>query len=98
MPPINRQVIEHGSDVAGGKELRIGGWALRYVRRRIAPGVEHNAPISPPEVPQLRFPTSEVACEFVHEDQRPARSGFLVVEPDPVFCNGVRHACHLSTT
>src|SRR5712691_930182 len=96
MAPINRQMIEHSSDVVGGKGLRIGGWALRYVRWRIAPRVECNAPISPPEVPQLRFPTSNVACEFVHEDQRPARPGFFVVEPDPVLCNGVRHACHLS--
>src|SRR5690348_9593255 len=98
MPPINRQLIEHGSDVVGGEGLRIGGWAFRYVRWRITPGVERNAPISPPEVPQLLFPTSEVAREFVHEDQRPARSGFFVVEPDPILCDGVRHACHLSTT
>src|SRR5580765_643242 len=95
MPSINCQVIEHGSDVVGGKGLRISGWALRYVRWRITPCIEHSASISPSEVPQLRFPTSEVTCEFVHEDQRPARSGFFVVEPDPVFCDGMRHACHL---
>src|SRR5579863_5016558 len=98
MPLINRQVIEHGSDVVGGKDLRIGGGALRYLRRRITPGVERNTPISPSEVPKLRFPTSEVAREFVHKDQRPARSGFFVIEADAVLCDGVRHACHLSTT
>src|SRR6266849_2536281 len=81
MPLVDRKVIEHGLNVVGGKGLRIGGGALRHVRWRITSGVERNAAIAPAEVPQLRFPTSEIACEFVHEDHRPARSGFFAVEP-----------------
>jgi hypothetical protein len=61
-------MIEHGPDVVDGKRLRIGGWGFRYVRWRIPAGIERNAPVSPPEVPQLRLPASEVAGEFVHED------------------------------
>src|SRR6266852_5187106 len=82
MPPVDREVIEHGFNVVGGKGLRIGGGALRHIRWRITSGVKHNAAIAPAEVPQLRFPTSEIACEFVHDDHRPADSGLLTVELD----------------
>src|SRR5579863_3317182 len=91
--PVDRKVIEHGFNVVGGKGLRIGAGAFRHVRWRITPGVEHDAAIAPAEVAQLRFPTSEIACEFVHEDQRRARSGFFAVQPDPVLCDRVRHVC-----
>src|SRR5579862_818912 len=92
MRPVDRKMIEHGLNVARGKGLRIGRGALGHVRWRITSGVERNAAIAPAEVPQLRFPTSEIACEFVHEDHWPARSGFFVVKPDPVLCDGVGHA------
>jgi hypothetical protein len=42
-------------------------------------------------VSQLRFPASEIASEFVHEDDRRASSDFLVEEPDPVVGERVRH-------
>src|SRR6266851_1458193 len=91
MSPVDREVIEHGPNVVGGEGLRIRGGALRHIRWRITSGVKHNAAIAPSEVPQLRFPTSEIAREFVHEDHRPARSGFLAIEADPVLRDRIRH-------
>ena len=88
---LDLQVIEDGLDVVRCERLRIGSRALRHVRGRIASGVEGDATIEPGEAPQLGLPTSQVAREFVHEDHRPACSGFLIVEADAVGCGRAGH-------
>src|SRR6516162_3620037 len=88
---VDSEVIQHGFNVVSGKGLRIRSGTLWYVRWRITSCVERNRAISPAKMSQLRFPASEIASEFVHEDNRHASSDFLVEEPDPVACDRVRH-------
>src|SRR5215472_14417811 len=79
---VDAQVIEHCLDVVGGQGLRIRRGALGHIRWRITASVERNGTVAPAKVSQLQLPTSKVACEFVYEDQRRARSGLFVEEAD----------------
>src|SRR5579871_6100593 len=78
-------MVEHGEDIVGRACLRIGGDAFRHVRRRKAPRVIRNGAIALAEMPHLRLVATQVAREFVHEDHRMARSGFLEIEADAVI-------------
>src|SRR6516162_7054500 len=84
-------MIEQCEDIVGGARLRVGGDVLWYVRRRKAARVEGNRAITLSEIPNLRLKAAQIAGEFMNQDQRMARSGFLEIEAHPVVRCGVRH-------
>src|SRR6218665_564611 len=75
------QCIHHRSDVVGRGRLRIALHILRHVRR----------PIAARAVTHLWLPTAVVTAELVHEHDRRAIAGALVVEANAVAGTGVAH-------
>ena len=88
---VDLQAVEHGADVVAGARLGIAIDALRHVGRRKAAGIVGDAAIAPPEVPELGFPRSAVACEFMHEHDRDAGADLLVEELHAVVGGDVGH-------
>src|SRR5436309_14637028 len=88
---LEAQMIEHRSDVGGGAPLGIGDLACRHLRRRITSGVECDAAVAPAEMSHLRLPAAMIPGEFVHEDQRSAGTGLLIVKgiPSSVMASGM---------
>src|SRR5882672_1604248 len=82
---LDAQMIGYRSDIVGGTCLGIGYVAFGHIRRRITSGIECNAAIAPAEMPDLRLPTALVPGEFVHEDQRRAGTGLLIVKTNSVL-------------
>ena len=77
--------------VVGGAALRIGSLTFRYVGGWIAPRVERNAPVAQAEMPHLELPAPMIPGEFVHEDQRCAGAGLLIVKANFVVGHGKWH-------
>ena len=74
------EAAQHAGDVVGRDVLGIGGDVAGHVRWRKAARVIGDAAISSGEIADLRLPASVVAGIFVHEQNRIARAGFLIVE------------------
>ena len=91
MRPLDASRSDDGSDVVGGVVLGVGRTFLGNIRRWVAPCAVGHAPVPPGEEPDLRFPAPVVASELVDENDREARSGLLVVQPDTVVVR-VGHA------
>src|SRR6218665_2064325 len=85
------QCIHHRSDVVGRGRLRIALHILRHVRRPIAARAESHALVAAREVTHLWLPTAVVTAELVHEHDRRALAGALVVEANAVAGTGVAH-------
>src|SRR5438034_343074 len=88
---LEAQMIEHRSDVGGGAPLGIGDLACRHIRRRITSGVECDAAVAPAEMSHLPLPAAMIPGEFVHEDQRRAGTGLLIVKANSVVGHGKWH-------
>ncbi len=93
MGALDAEVVEHRGDVVRGATLRVLRRVLRHGGGRVAAGVEGNRPAALAEVPQLRLPASQVAGKLVHEDDRGAGAGFLIIKRHMVVRGGVRHGC-----
>src|SRR5271154_2915402 len=89
------QFVEHGADVVAGAILRIARRIFRHLRGRVAAGVVGDAAIAPPEIAHLAFVTAIVVGEFVDENDRRSRAGFLVIEADAVIGRQLWHRCPL---
>ena len=63
----------------------------RHVGRRIAALAEGDAAMGAGEVPHLRLPGAPVAGIFMHEDDRRAAAGLLIIQPDAVPRADMRH-------
>ena len=85
------QRIEHPPDVVAGARLRVFLASVGHVGRRIAARVEGDAAIAPREEPQLGLVAAVVAGKFVHEDDRVAGAGLLVIKADAVIGGDVGH-------
>ncbi len=85
------EVAQHLGNVVDGDAPGIFAARGRHVRRRIAARVECNATIATGKKPQLRFPAAGIARELVHENQRHAFAGLVVMKPGLVAGNGVGH-------
>ena len=78
--PRDAQVVEDALDVVDGALLRVRGGIVGHVGGRVPAGVEGDAPVAPGEEPHLQMPAPRIPRELVDEDERRARSRFLVVE------------------
>src|SRR6218665_37648 len=85
------QCIHHRSDVVGRGRLRIALHILRHVRRPIAARAESHALVAARGGTHLGLPTGVVTAELVHEHDRRAIAGALVVEANAVAGTGVAH-------
>ncbi len=85
------QRIEHAADVVARARLRVALDILGHVGGRIAARVVGDAAVAAREVAQLRLPAAVVAGELVHEHDRRAAAGLLVVELDAVVGGKLRH-------
>ena len=85
---VDPQMIEHRGDVVRRPGLGVFRHIVRHVRRRIAARGVGDRPVSLAEMPHLGFPGAVVAGEFMHEDDRRARTAFLVVQADAVIGGG----------
>ncbi len=85
------QVVQHGGDVVRGAGLGVACRIVRDIGRRIAARGVADRAVALAEMPHLRFPGAVVAGEFMHEDQRRAGAGFLIVQADPVIGRGEGH-------
>ncbi len=88
---VDLERIEHGADVVARPVLRIEFDLARHVRGRIAAGIVRDAPIGAAELAELRLPGAHVAGKFVHEDDRRARPGLLIVQLDLIVRRQMRH-------
>src|SRR5262245_56657524 len=70
----------------------------RHVRRRITPCIVSDALIAAGKIANLRFPRTIVAGEFMHKDDRNARSAVLIVEFHAVVGSQMRHRCPLCSS
>ena len=76
--------VEHAADVVARARLRVALEVLGHVGGRIAARVVGDAAVAAREVAHLRLPAAVVAGELVHEDDRRAAAGLLVVQLDAV--------------
>ena len=88
---VDLQAVEHAADVVAGARLGIAGRVLRHLGGRPASRIEGDATVAPREIAHLRLPAAIVACELVHEDDRRAAAGLLVIELDAVVGGKVGH-------
>jgi len=89
--PLDAQMIEQQSYVVGSASLRIGDLACWHIRRRITSGVECDAPVASAEMSHLCLPAAMIPGEFVHENQRRAGTGLLIVKANSVVGHGEWH-------
>ena len=87
----NAEPVEHGADVVAGAILRIALRVLRHIRGRITAGVVGDAAVTAREIADLRLEAATVVGKLVDKDNRGARPGFLVIEPDAVIGGDVWH-------
>src|SRR5439155_14013574 len=85
------QPVEHVTDIVARPFLRIARPVLGHVRGRIAARVEGDAAVAAREKAQLRLVTAAVAGEFMHEHNRVAGAGLLVIEADAVIAGHMGH-------
>ena len=88
---IDLQMIQHRSDIIRGAGLRVFRHVLRHVGWRVAARSVGDRTIALAEVAHLRLPRAVVASVFVHENDRSAAAGFLVVQADAIVSLGVWH-------
>ena len=93
---VDLQRIQHRADVVAGARLRIHGHVLRHVGGRPAARIEGDASVAPREIAHLRLPAAVVAGKLVHEHDRHAAAGFLVVELHAVVGGEMGHRCYRS--
>ena len=91
MRPIDRQVVEHRRNVVRRPSLGIFRHIVRHLGRRITPRGIRNRSVPLAEMPHLRFPRAMVAGELMHEYDRNAGAGFLVVQANAVVGAGKWH-------
>src|SRR6266567_4380646 len=89
---VDLERIDDRLDVITCALLRVSFAVVRHVGGRIAAGIERDAAIAAAEIAHLRFPGPAVACEFVDEDDRDARSDLLVKELHAVVGGEMGHA------
>ena len=88
---VDAETVERLGDVGDRPGLAVHREVVGHVGRGIAPGVERDAAVTAAEIPHLLLPGTAVAGKFVHEHDRRARPGFLVVEADAVASGEVGH-------
>src|SRR6185369_1378540 len=74
------EMLQHGGDVVAGMILAVEQRILRHLRRRVAARRVGDASALAREISQLQFPLAMIRAVFVHEDDRMAGAGFLVVK------------------
>jgi hypothetical protein len=88
---VDLEMIEHRDRVVAEIFIAVDVRGSRHVRRRIAARGIDDAAMLAREMPHLRLPAAVVAGEFVHEQNRRAAAGFLVIEAHAVFRQGMGH-------
>jgi hypothetical protein len=91
---VDRKMIEHGDRIAHHVLVAVGGRIGWHVGRHIAARRIGDAAVALAELAHLRLPAAIVGGEFVHEQDRHALPGFLVVELHIVATDRVRHGRH----
>ena len=88
---VDLEMIHHGDHVVAEVLVAVGRRIGRNVGGMIAAERERHAAIAPREVAHLRLPGAPVAGELVHEDERRAGAGFLVMQAHVVAGRGEGH-------
>src|SRR5207302_8685428 len=70
---------------------RVARPVLGDIRGRITARIEGDAAVTTREKAQLRLVAAIVAGEFMHEDDRVAGAGLLVIEADAVVAGHIGH-------
>jgi hypothetical protein len=91
MRALDSKMVECGDAIAHHMQIGIGLRIGRHVGRRIAARGISDAAMALAEFAHLRLPAAMVGSEFVHEQDRRARSGFLVIQLHVVGRRCVRH-------
>src|ERR1700722_11619160 len=88
---VDFECVEHAANVVARPLLRVALDIRGNIRRRVAARIVEDAAVALREIPHLRLEAAEVASEFMHEHNRRAGAGFLVIKSDAVVGGRLRH-------
>ena len=88
---VDLERVHDRDDVVAEMVLAVSVRIVRDIGGRIAALAVADAAVRAREMAHLRLPGAVVAGIFMHEDDRRAAAGFLVIEPNAVARGDMRH-------